>query len=384
MQRCLESRVRSLVLFASLLLATMMGTAARADDAASAAAIAKLTKKALEDYENLNFDAARRRLAFALEECSRLALTRDAVAAEAHMLMGVVILSGGDKERAEALAQFEKALAIDATVKLPDSVATPELQLAFEQAAKNVAEQDQEAKPDENPDDAKTRSGPAPARAVRSKAKAAPETATAESDEDDSSSVARSWFLGFSVGGGGGWTSGVGEVTDVRVSSGFHKAPLVHVAPEVGMYLTPDLLLSVQLRLQFLSGASSEPDPTLTMCGADHLCSPTKGATALFAKGTWFLDAGPAVRPYVSGLLGAGQIRHLASVPGTSTCGTDPAQPQACVDTVAAGPVFVGAGAGVAVHLSPTFAVLAGANTLLGFSRFTFHVDLNVGAAVEF
>ena len=381
MRRCLEPRARSLVVFA-LLLATLVWTAprtARADDAESAAAIAKLTKRALEDYENLNFDAARRRLAFALEECSRLALTQHAVAAEAHMLMGVVILSGGDKERAEALAQFGKAIAIDATVKLPDSVATPEVRLAFDQAAKDVAEQEQETKTD----DTKAISAPSPARTARLKTKPATETATANPDDDDQRSRARSWFVGFSLGGGGGWSSGVGEVTDVRVSSGFHAAPLVHVVPEIGAFLTPDLLLSVQLRVQFLSGASSEPDPTLTMCGTDHLCSPTKGATALFAKGTWFLGAGP-VRPYVAGLLGAGQIRHVASVPGTSTCGTDPAQPQACADTVAAGPVFVGAGGGVAVHLSPAFALLAGANTLLGFSRFTFHLDLNAGAAVEF
>jgi hypothetical protein len=393
MQRCLEPRARSLVVFASLWLATMVWTApreARADDDQSAAAIAKLTKKALEDYENLNFDAARRRLAFALEECSRLALTQHPVAAEAHMLMGVVLLSGGDKERAEALAQFEKALTVDATVKLPDSVATPELRQAFDQAAKDVAEQDQPTKTfaktsakTETPDDAKAISAPVPARAARPRVKAATETATANAD-DEQPPRARSWFLGFSLGGGVGWSSGVGEVTDVRVASGFHAAPLVHVVPEVGAFVTPDLLLSVQLRVQFLSGASSEPDPTLTMCGTDHLCSPTKGATAVFAKGTWFLGAGPTVRPYVAGLLGAGQIRHVASVPGMSTCGTDPAQPQACSDTVAAGPVFVGAGGGVAVQLSPAFALLAGANTLLGFSRVTFHVDLNAGAAVEF
>ena len=55
-----------------------------------------------------------------------------------------------------------------------------------------------------------------------------------------------------------------------------------------------------------------------------------------------------------------------------------------CVDTVPSGPVFAGVGAGIMYNVSPTFALTFGTNALLGFTKFTFHVDLNAGVALEF
>ena len=46
--------------------------------------------------------------------------------------------------------------------------------------------------------------------------------------------------------------------------------------------------------------------------------------------------------------------------------------------------MFVGAGAGVLYNLSPAFALTLGTNALLGFTKFTFHVDLNAGVGCSF
>ena len=44
-------------------------------------------------------------------------------------------------------------------------------------------------------------------------------------------------------------------------------AQMVHLAPEVGYFISPDLLLSVQARIQFLSGADHSADSR--DCGGD-------------------------------------------------------------------------------------------------------------------
>ena len=46
--------------------------------------------------------------------------------------------------------------------------------------------------------------------------------------------------------------------------------------------------------------------------------------------------------------------------------------------------MFAGVGAGIMYNLSPAFALTLGTNALLGFTKFTFHVDLNAGVAFEF
>jgi hypothetical protein len=54
------------------------------------------------------------------------------------------------------------------------------------------------------------------------------------------------------------------------------------------------------------------------------------------------------------------------------------------VDTVPAGPILVGAGAGIMYNVSPAFALTLGTNALVAFTKFTFHVDLNAGLAFEY
>jgi hypothetical protein len=364
----------------------------RASAAATADEIAEMNRRASDEYESLNFDKARKTLTAALEACQRAGLTRHRVAADAHLLMGLVILAGDVKRSDEAAAEFRRALEIHPSIQVPERLANPEIQQVFAQAA---AAQSQTTDTSagkaggRTPNSARRRASESAASETgadaTAEAEAEDEGADADGDEDDASGteLSRSWFVGFAAGSGMGWASGNGEVTDARVQSGFHAAAMAHLLPEVGYFLRPNLLLSAQLRVQFVSGASSEPDPSMTICGPDHVCSASKGATAAFVKAAWFLGEGATFRPYLAGMLGFGQIRHVASVPGLAACGTDAAHPTACTDTVAAGPVFLGPGGGFLVNLAPRFALLVGTGALVGLSRFTFHLDLDAGLAVE-
>ncbi|MBC8131784.1 MAG: tetratricopeptide repeat protein [Deltaproteobacteria bacterium] len=192
------------------------------------------------------------------------------------------------------------------------------------------------------------------------------------------------WYLGLAVGTGMGWTTGNGDISNQdKVTSAFGRSQLGHVLPEVGFFVDTNMILSLQLRLQYITGATPIADLDKTMCGANHICEPATGAAAALARLTWLLGEGTFV-PYLSGAVGAGQIRHLATFPNNVNCGTDPLKPAVkCVDTVAAGPILLGPGAGFILHVTPNFGLTVGMATLLAFPVFTFHVDVNAGVVVE-
>ena len=98
------------------------------------------------------------------------------------------------------------------------------------------------------------------------------------------------FFLGLGVGSGVGWATGSGEISSSHVASpaGVRAAQIVHLAPELGYFLSPDLLLSVQARIQFLSGL------TAACAGC---ASPPSTAIAAFAKLTWLFGS-DKLRPY--------------------------------------------------------------------------------------
>jgi hypothetical protein len=396
-----------------LLVFSSLTSEARADDdGACIGAVAVLNKKAIAAYQDLDFDGARQTLEAGLETCGHVASTPRRPLAETHLLLGLVSLAQSSARHDEALSQFGKALEIEPTVTLSARLANPEVQRVFEEAKRMASA----AVPTAETDHSHAASDDAPHAAsddgqAGSRRDALPSASSSEdgrptpdrprharkhdhaADAGDVAvgaggndrGVARpSFYVGLGLGSGIGWTSGSGEVTDASVPSGFRPSSLGHVVPEVGYFLSRNLLLSLQLRVQFVSGATSERDPNLVMCGSDHLCSPSKGAMALFARAAWFARSTSKVRPYASAMVGAGQVRHLVTIPRATTCGDDPNHPVECVDTVLAGPVFLGPGVGVAMNLAPTFALVLGANSLLGFPRFTFHVDLDAGVALEF
>src|SRR5262249_47778230 len=98
-------------------------------------------------------------------------------------------------------------------------------------------------------------------------------------------------FVALTAGGGFGIASGTGGESSTTphtlASAGFAPAQLMQVAPEVGYYLSSNLLLSLQGRVQFVSGTN----PGTTTCGSKP-CAAAGSAIAVFAKATYFLGDG--------------------------------------------------------------------------------------------
>ena len=191
-------------------------------------------------------------------------------------------------------------------------------------------------------------------------------------------------FFALLGGAGLGWVSGTGEETrnDV-VSSGVDWTPTGQLAPELGYFVTPRLMLGVQGRLQLVRGATpyhpAGPDPG--ECGSDNICAPATGALAALAKMTWFVaETGGAFQPYLSLSAGGGTIRHVSAVRSPATCG---AGAESCKDTVAAGPVLFGPGIGFRYGVSDAVGVVAEIGALVGVPNFTANADLNIGVAFQ-
>jgi len=440
------------------------------EDSPAVEKIVKLNKKAVDEYQNLNFDKARKILEDALEACSRAGLDNHPVTARTHVHLGVVLLAGL-KQKDAAIDEFKKAAAIQSDVKLDTALATPEIQEVFDQAvAGGKSGGDSSGGGAAASEDAITHEPITRA----TQGKAIPINATLDSSVkakkvvlafsadgsddfgeremkeespgnwmaqipssatqgakvsyyievigDDDSVAARkgsaasplvvslrgpggaslrpvrkktaepppkpksegpSLFLALGLGSGFGWTTGTGEVNgmDHVNPAGFAWARLGQISPQIGYFVSPNLLVSAQLRFQLVTGATAYHSTNTTECGTSMVCNPATYAVAGFGRVDYLIDAGD-LHPFVGGLLGGGTIRHITSFPSEPHCGSS--GNQTCVDTVAAGPIFVGGSAGLLYNVSSAFALMAQANAELGFSKFTFNLDLNVGFALEF
>ena len=167
-----------------------------------------------------------------------------------------------------------------------------------------------------------------------------------------------------------GWASGEGDVNaDTHVSGSFAAAKLGHLELEAGYWFTNELMLSLEGRFQVVTG------PTVVEAN-NRTYHPASYATAVFAEGTWS-PAGGRLRPYVSGALGAGKIRHVVTLSQLKDCGAN--RNEVCVDTVGAGPFLAGVGGGLMYDLGERFALVAALNTQIAAPTFTFNIDLNAG-----
>ena len=464
---------------------------AYADDAEVIARVTKMNKKAIEEYENLNFEEARKILKEALDVCSANGLDKHPIKARTHIHLGIVIFAGF-KQKELALKQFRRALDIQPDIRLTKSLANPEIQAAFDEAVAGAGADKGDATAEKDKDKDKKTGGTTPV-ATGGEAKtlvhepvvqgtqgnAITITATVDpslgaekvvlayrpdgaseflgremkassggnytadiptsatsgnlvayyiaaqgkdgqpiaskgsvadpiivtltgagaperprvTDEEEEGGGGSKFYIGLQLGTGFGWMTGNGEVNvDDKVSpEGFAMAQLGHLAPELGYFIKPNLMLSVQGRFQLVTGATplglpkldpSTPDGmTLAKaCGGDYVCSPANGAVAVLARVTWFFGSG-SVRPFAGLAAGGGYIRHVAPFNTQKKCGTT--RDQTCVDTVAAGPILFGPDAGIIYSFSKNVGRVVGVNTQLAVSHFTFNIDVNAGLAVQ-
>jgi Tfp pilus assembly protein PilF len=463
-----------LALLPVVALTTSSAARAAAEDSAAVEKVTKLNKKAVDEYQNLNFEEARKLLKSAVEICNQSGLENHPVTARTYIHLGIVTFTGF-KQRDEAVKQFRRALEVQPDIKLDKILATPEVQEVYDEAveqqkadaAATNKKPATESKPagegiDHEPVAQSRQGSPITIKAsvdsslgakkvvLSFSADGADDFAEKEMKEDSpgtfvaeipasatqggrvdyfiealgdndaplaskgtekntlkiamlgpngqplvpaihkgkkppekpATDESPTLLFGLSIGSGVGWTTGNGEIFsgDKVNPPGFAMAKLMHFAPEVGYYVSPELLLSVQLRLQIVSGATEYHDTA--GCAPDGVCSPGTYAFAGFARASYFFGEGD-LRTYMAGNLGLGTIRHLTTFDSHPVCG-GPSGGQTCIDTVPSGPIFAGVGAGIMYNVSPAFALTLGTNAVFGFTKFTFNVDLNAGVAFEY
>jgi hypothetical protein len=194
--------------------------------------------------------------------------------------------------------------------------------------------------------------------------------------EDEEEGDAGKIFVSLLVGSGFGYVSGNGEVNaDTPVSGAFSGALLGHIAPEVGYWWKPDVMLSLQGRFQLVTGTTG-----YSQDGRQHDAVPA--ALAVFAKATWLTSITGSLRPFLSGGLGGGQIRHVVTFGNLNDCGSNGAQ--TCKDSVVAGPLLAEVGGGVFYKLSDSVDLVLSSNAQVAAPKFTLNVDFNAGVGFVF
>ncbi|MBI4510052.1 MAG: hypothetical protein HY698_10490 [Deltaproteobacteria bacterium] len=112
--------------------------AVHAQDAKAVKKVEDKNRAAMEDYDLLEFENAKKQLNEALVLIKKDKLDKHPVAARTHLNLGIV-LGGGLGDADTALLELISALEIDQYLKLPDSYRTPELSKLFEQAKSTVS-----------------------------------------------------------------------------------------------------------------------------------------------------------------------------------------------------------------------------------------------------
>jgi hypothetical protein len=364
--------------------ASVLGTApAIASDETSR--VARLNKQALDAFDNLNFDQSKTFLDEALAEANAAGLTSDPLLARTHLNLGMLLIAGFQR-RDQAMEEFKAALKVQPAIAPPPGLFNPEVQAAFDEA-KAIVEQEtppsrppakiirQAVKPPPHP-------APPEAKAVRTESGPVEEE-EAEEEEEVGAAFHPSIFLSLGLGSGFGVAKGhldankdiyQGGVLDNSWSGGFAPSRLGHLALGVGYFLTPHLMLSIEGRIQFVSGTT----PTGATAHCMPSCSPPGTALAAVAKANWFFASGP-LRPFLSGGVGGGNIRQVVTLEGVTDCGSGNQQ---CVDTVTGGPLLLAVGGGLAYEMG-SLLLLGTLTANVGVPNFMLNVDALIGVGLR-
>jgi len=382
----------------SLLTVAAQGRAA-AEDQAAVNKVTNLNKKAIDAYNKQDYETAREVLKQALELCASAGLDKHPIRARTHIHFGIVAIVGF-KQREVGLKQFRKALEVQPDIKLTKSLSTPELQDAFEEAVlaangdtggggggttaggDDNGGGDDGRKTAQNDDGAggSDDDGGGPPR-VR---KPPPRKRPGEEEDDGGGKIGQKGVFYLSLGGGSGFglIKGSGELDPAAHkldAPGFALAQAGQFAPEVGFFVMPDLLISAQLRLQYVNGLNGKAPRVAGTCGSDSFCSPGNGAVAGFAKATYLMLNAP-FHVTVGGQIGGGNIRHPLEFPDDKTCRSSPTGPtQTCVDSLAGGPFLIGPTAGIWYEIGSAIDLTLAVNSALGVPNFTFNFDVDIG-----
>ena len=119
--------------FAIALAVTVFAGQARAQDQAAIEKLVQMNKKALDDYDTLEWDSAKKTLLDALVAGKKAGLDNHPVMARTYVHLGAVYITGF-KNRDKALQSFNRALEIDPSIQLSKGIASSDVTDAFNEA----------------------------------------------------------------------------------------------------------------------------------------------------------------------------------------------------------------------------------------------------------
>ena len=119
--------------FAIALALTVFAGRAVAQDQAAIEKLVQMNKKALDDYDTLEWDGAKKTLLDALVAGKKAGLENHPVMARTYVHLGAVYITGF-KNRDKAIQSFTRALEIDPSIQLSKGIATREVSDAFNEA----------------------------------------------------------------------------------------------------------------------------------------------------------------------------------------------------------------------------------------------------------
>src|SRR4030095_14836019 len=109
-----------------------------------------MNKKAMEDYDSLEFESARKTLIDAVSILRANGYDETPLAAKTYINLGILYISGF-KDRNRGVQQFVNALRTKPESKLDPALATPELDEAFQAASRQAGVGKKPPKPVETP-----------------------------------------------------------------------------------------------------------------------------------------------------------------------------------------------------------------------------------------
>ncbi len=112
--------------------------------------ITELNKKALDAYNDLEFEESRKLLKQALDLCTSAGLDSHPVAARTHVHMGVVLIAA--KQQDLGIKQFKRALEIQPDIQVTKALANPEILEAFKAAGADLTPPAGQTQPQSQPD----------------------------------------------------------------------------------------------------------------------------------------------------------------------------------------------------------------------------------------
>ena len=179
----------------------------------------------------------------------------------------------------------------------------------------------------------------------------------------------RKFWLSLAVGRGFGFHGSARlEWYGDEVGGGTHAASLVHIAPELGMLISPHFAVALQGRSQIIAHSGSKGSKE----GA-----PAAGANAALLRFIWFFPLGESSNLQLSALGGAGEGFRLVVPPNEVLMRTSS-------DTVRGGPWLAGFGVHTDVALNATWALRLGVEALRGFGNSATVIDFAAGGVAWF